>query len=227
MVEISRLMRGKSDLIYDDLDLLSDSRGNVFHARHWDGTRLRLVDVSMLPAGGSKSIAIPWLQWHEKAEGRGYFDPAPRSGLDAESFAAISDLEPHDIGEERQLLRRLSWARLGELVERSPKDRRAAVLEHGHLAYPLNAFVLLLFGLPLVIGGEDRNVFYKLFVCLFLSLAFFTFIQLMNRLGAQSDLLDPMLAAWLPAIVFGSIGILLSESRRSGSAPRRVAQARQ
>ncbi len=214
MVIVSRMMRGKSDPVYDDIDLLRDARGNIFHAERWDGGALRLHEVTMLPRDGTRSLHFDHLDWIDDGAGGGRFEPAPGSPVDARGFAALSDLEAHDVGEENRVLRRLSWWRLREIAKRSPDDRRVAMMAAEHLSYPASAFVLLMMGIPLVTRGRGQNVFARLLLCLALSLGFFTMTLLMSRIGAQSPLVAPDLAAWLPAALAACTGLLLQEFGR-------------
>ncbi len=59
-----------------------------------------------------------------------------------------------------------------------------------------------------------KNVFAGLLLCLGLSLGFFSLTLLMSRLGAQSEFVQPGLAAWLPVIICGSIGLLVQDFNR-------------
>ncbi|MCB9831328.1 MAG: LptF/LptG family permease [Planctomycetes bacterium] len=213
MVIVSRQMRGKSDAVQDDLDLLADGRGNVFHARRWDAGTLRLEDVTLLPREATRPLRFEFLEWFDEEDG-GRFVPAPGSDLDEAAFAALSDLEAQDVGEENRVLRRSSWFRLRRLALRADGDRRLAMLAAEHLAYPFSAIVLMLMGIPLVMRRRGTNVFAGLLLCLALSLGFFAMNLLMSRLGAQSPLIAPDLAAFLPVFLVGAIGLLLQDLGR-------------
>lgn len=79
-----------------------------------------------------------------------------------------------------------------------------AVYLHGRLLRPLTSMVLLLLSLPLVLGGEGRNMFINLGLSLGTSAVFYGVNFLMGFLGGN-NVVVPELAAWIPIIVFGSI----------------------
>ena len=213
MVVISRMMRGKDNPRFDKLDLIRDAKGNVFHAREWDGTALRLIDVWMLPQGETELEYFDYLSW--KAEGTaGLFEPSLGGPVSPERFRELSDLSLHDLPEERRVTRRSSYLELTRQARRRPDNQQLQVMRHEHLAYAFTPLVLLLIGLPLVLRGRKKSVFAGLTICLGLSLAFFTLNMALQRLGAKSLNVDPALAAWLPLIVFASIGLVLFEMGR-------------
>ncbi len=213
MVLISRMMRGKGDPKFSKLDLLSDSMGNIFDAGEWDATNLRLNDVWMLPSSSTQLFRFDYLAWREK-DGKAEFVPAVGSAMPAERFAQTTDLSLYDIQDERRVTKRSSYFALKRQSEKVPRDRQLAVMKNEHIAYAFTPFVLLLFGLPLAIRGRKRSVFLGLSLCLGLSLAFFTTSLALQRLGAKTESIDPLLCAWLPLILFGSLGLFLFEVSR-------------
>ena len=79
-------------------------------------------------------------------------------------------------------------------------DVRVAI--HGRILNPLLDITLLFLGLPLVLTRESRNVFLAIGMCLVVVSIFLGVAIGCQSLGAQSMLLSPALAAWLPLILF-------------------------
>lgn len=81
---------------------------------------------------------------------------------------------------------------------------KVAVFLHGRLVRPLTSLVLLFLSLPLVLGGEGRNMFVNLGLSLGTSALFYSATFMVNYL-AGNDVLSPELAAWMPIIAFGAL----------------------
>ncbi len=81
---------------------------------------------------------------------------------------------------------------------------KVGVFLHNRMLRPLTAMVLLLLSLPLVLGGEGRNMFVNLGMSLGTSALFYGVSFLVNYLGGNK-VMTPELAAWIPIIAFGSI----------------------
>ena len=80
---------------------------------------------------------------------------------------------------------------------------QVSVFLHGRLVRPITSLVLLFLSLPLVLGGEGRNMFINLGLSLGTSALFYGTNFLLGYLG-NNQVFKPELAAWLPIIVFGS-----------------------
>lgn len=78
-------------------------------------------------------------------------------------------------------------------------DVRVAI--HSRFVQPLLDVTLLMLGLPLVIAKSNRNIFLAVGICLVVVVVF-----MMVCLGSQflgsNVLLDPVLAVWLPLLIF-------------------------
>ncbi|MBI1901693.1 MAG: LptF/LptG family permease [Planctomycetia bacterium] len=91
-------------------------------------------------------------------------------------------------------------------------DVRVAV--HARFVKPLLDITLLLLGLPLVVGRENRNVFVSVGLCLLVVVLF-----MLTVLGAQylgsAVYISPELAAWLPLVIFVPLAAWLGGSLRN------------
>ncbi len=86
----------------------------------------------------------------------------------------------------------------------SPSEAvQVGVFLHGRLVRPITSLVLLFLSLPLVLGGEGRNMFINLGLSLGTSGLFYGANFLLGYLG-NNQVLSPVLAAWVPIIAFGS-----------------------
>lgn len=80
--------------------------------------------------------------------------------------------------------------------------QRQEVDVHSRLIRPVLDMTLLLLGLPLVIGGIERNVFVSAGVCFGIVAVMSLTIMTCGALGATSLIRPAALAAWIPVAVF-------------------------
>ena len=86
----------------------------------------------------------------------------------------------------------------------NPSERvHVSVFLHTRVVRPLTAMVLLVLSLPLVLGGDGRNMFINLGLSLGTSALFYGLSFLIQYLG-NNKVLSPELSAWLPIIAFGT-----------------------
>ncbi|WP_235963754.1 LptF/LptG family permease [Tautonia rosea] len=85
-----------------------------------------------------------------------------------------------------------------------PEKTEIAVYLHMRMLRPLMGMALLFLSLPLILGGEGRNTFINLGFSLGASAAYYATINVAQYLGSNG-VLTPMIAAWGPLIVFGTI----------------------
>ncbi len=77
-------------------------------------------------------------------------------------------------------------------------DVRVAI--HARPVQPLLDMTLLFLGLPLILAGENRNVFRAIGMCLVVVLGFELMVLACQSLGS-SYYINPSLAAWLPLML--------------------------
>lgn len=84
---------------------------------------------------------------------------------------------------------------------------------HSRLATAFIPFILLLIGMPVLIGFEHsaHSRFLGIMVCVFVSAAYYTMVFVCTSMG-QTGVIDPVIAGWFPVIVGGSSGVFLFES---------------
>jgi len=108
-----------------------------------------------------------------------------------------------------------SFMELRELRRKEPENDRYSVMYHTRVAYPLTNFILLFLGIPVVLGFErmSKNIFLRVGISILICCAFFVLAYICANLG-NMGILQPVLAAWLPVVVFGCLGLILFEGMR-------------
>jgi len=108
-----------------------------------------------------------------------------------------------------------SFKELRELRRKEPENPRYSVMFHSRVAYPLTNFILLFLGIPVVVGFEriSKNIFLRVGISILICCAFFVLTYICVNLG-NMGILHPVLAAWLPLVVFGCLGLILFDGMR-------------
>jgi lipopolysaccharide export system permease protein len=117
---------------------------------------------------------------------------------------------PSDLLVEPKEPREMRYAELGRYIddlERSGGDGRKLRVRHAlKFAIPFTCIVIALFGAPLAVTAPRTSGALGVGISLVITVVFLMLIQLSEAIGA-GGLLPPRLAAWLPNIVFGVIGL--------------------
>ncbi len=94
--------------------------------------------------------------------------------------------------------------------EPSPADNALLRTQlHGRLAWPWTCFVVVLIAIPFGASSARRNLFVGVASTIFICFVFFLLLRLGLALGSN-ERLPPWIAAWLPNIAFGSVGLWLT-----------------
>jgi lipopolysaccharide export LptBFGC system permease protein LptF len=91
-----------------------------------------------------------------------------------------------------------------------------SVAFHFRISSFFTPFILLLVGIPCLIGFEEsiQSRFVGVLISIAVSAGFYTLLFVFNSIG-ESGTVPPVLAGWLPVVVIGSLGLYLFESRLS------------
>ncbi|MBU6391577.1 MAG: LptF/LptG family permease [Planctomycetota bacterium] len=132
---------------------------------------------------------------------------APVQQIDNLEFA--SAITPMELGKIKLDPSLLNFEQLKELCKNEPDNPRNSMLFHSRIAYTLTHFVLLLLGIPMVVGFErlSRNLFLRVGFCVLICGIFYSLSFVCSNLG-NTGILHPVLASWLPIVIFGSVGLL-------------------
>ena len=116
-------------------------------------------------------------------------------------------LRPIDLEASDLEISYLSWRDLKNQYQRQPYHRHLAVKLHHHFAFPLAHIILLFLGLPFVLHVSPKSMFVSLAMSFVICALFYFVSTICMNVANQSDFLSPILAAWLPVMLFGSLGI--------------------
>ncbi|MBM4064473.1 MAG: YjgP/YjgQ family permease [Planctomycetes bacterium] len=132
---------------------------------------------------------------------------APVQQIDSLEFE--STITPMELGKIKLDPSLLNFEQLKELCKTEPDNPRNSLLFHSRISYTLTHFVLLLLGIPLVVGFErlSKNLFLRVGLCVLVCGIFYSLTFVCSNLGT-TGMLHPILAAWLPTVIFGSVGLL-------------------
>ena len=108
----------------------------------------------------------------------------------------------------------LSFSEVRDLARRDPDNVVFQTLMQYHLTFPLANLVLLLVGLPVLLRPDSRRGALGLAIGCLLCVFYFAADFVLRNMGIQGSL-DPVLAAWLPVLTFGSLGLVLYDSMQS------------
>lgn len=131
-------------------------------------------------------------------------------------FLRTADVDFDAITRNKNWYTMASTLRLYELLGRSDAQRMPAlaVQFHSRLVRPFVGFMLVVFGLGLILRDQGRNVFISAGMCLAMQASFYVVLVVTRHLG-ESDLIAPTLAAWLPALVFGPPAYLMYDEMQT------------
>lgn len=220
---------------YDDVAVVEDAGSlvflNEFIPRPADGgpprvERLTAIRRTSGQMGSGRYVRIDaeratWngSGWDLEGGVRATIDP---DGGGESTDEAVSTLEGYAFTPELALTYRrakdapleLTFSEVQALMARDPDDNSYQTLWHYHLTFPLANLLLLLVGIPLMFNYERGRSTDRIAVggllCVFYYSADFVF----RTLGVKGQL-SPLLSAWIPVLVFGSLGIMLYDSLRS------------
>jgi lipopolysaccharide export system permease protein len=122
------------------------------------------------------------------------------------------DVEVAHKGVERPL--ELSFSEVQALIDRDPDNAQLRTLQACLLAFPAANVVLLLVGLPFLLR-QSRSRGAEGVAAGFLLCVFYFGADFVTRTLGMQGALSPLLAAWLPIVGFGSLGLVLWGSARS------------
>ena len=109
----------------------------------------------------------------------------------------------------------MSYTELRSLIEERPNRNDLRLAFHRHITYPLANLLLLLLALPLPVRYERGSRIDRILAAIALCGAYMLTDLTCQKLGQQQGMLHPIVAAWTPTILFGSLGIVMFSSTRS------------
>lgn len=94
-------------------------------------------------------------------------------------------------------------------LERSGGDANVLRVERAlKIAIPVTCIIIALFGAPLATSTQRGGAAYGIGISLAVTVIFLMLVQLTKAIGGKG-LLPPDLAAWVPSVIFGLLGLVL------------------
>ena len=200
--------------------------GWVYSVRQLDITRQRMQDVVLeregtgadyptLSVQADRATYRDSLAYWSLRRGRFHIsaDPATLSTFAFDSMRVSSLVErPRELLIEPKKPQEMRYAELDRYVdalERSGGDPRLLRVEQAlKIAVPATCFIIALFSIPLVVSGPRMSGAFGVAVSLGTAVVFLVLVQLSRTVGL-GGLIPPTLSAWLPNIVFGTVGLVM------------------
>lgn len=218
---------GRSDS-YESV-IMEWERDDMFVIMQYNTTWRKAKQISMikdLPDGGSERVSA---DTGEPAPGGWLLKKAQLNGrtFAAETLWKTSlrarDLEMQLLPPDVRPIKVLN--RLMTAVKRNPDDTpdqkkaklRPLLMEYyQRVAYPFAGIILMALGIPFVVGHEriQRSRMLGVGVCVLISIVFYGVQFLCVKLG-QAAMLPPAVAAFLPLVIFGGIGLYMLDEIHS------------
>ena len=79
---------------------------------------------------------------------------------------------------------------------------------HRKLSFPLVSFIMAVIGIPFSFMTGKRGAFYGIGMCVVTGIFYWSTFELFDKLGGV-ERLSPVIAAWFPNLIFGSLGLWL------------------
>lgn len=108
----------------------------------------------------------------------------------------------------------LSFQEVLSVMRRDPDDVVFQTLLQYHLTFPLANLVLLLIGLPVALTHERGRGAERLAIGGLLCIVYFAADFIFRNLGIEGTL-SPVLASWLPVLIFGSLGVVMADGMKT------------
>jgi lipopolysaccharide export LptBFGC system permease protein LptF len=208
--------------------------GNTFLAKYYLKKTKEMSEVRLHheDAKGSFHVIAAKAAWESGPRGSGWrlftgklytYDTGGRlirrdnslfTTLPKEGFFISSDLLPATLESMRAAAAYHSIGDLARQYQKNKTHHHLKVEIHVRLAYPVTFLVLLLIGLPCVLIPETKNIFLGVGLCLLVCLLYIVVFVFFTEIGNRGTV-TAMAAAWMPLVLFGSLGITLFDAIRT------------
>lgn len=122
-----------------------------------------------------------------------------------------TDVRPQDLALDKLMPFDLSYREVLERSERYPQAPGPRLLRHYHITYPLSVLLLVMLGVPFVLKRRHRGNLIGMGIALLLCLGYLAVDIIVRDLGLHG-FLSPVIAAWLPVILAGSLSVVLFDT---------------
>ena len=127
-----------------------------------------------------------------------------------EEFDRVLGLE---LGADDYLCKPFSTRELIARIKENPDVPAYRVMLHSRLASALSPFLLLLVGVPVLVGFENslQSRFVGVIMCILVAGAYYVLTFVFGSMG-NTGTISPVLAGWLPVLMTGVGGLWLFEA---------------
>ncbi len=199
------------------------AEGSYFAAQQFDPAAATLFGVSMLVEGTlaadtTLTVAARAVWDDDSGDWRLENGWLKRTGLHTpQQWLGRPDLTPEVLvqqGRDAIEPEMLSYTDLFGLTVTRPNQPDVRLALHRHVTWPLANVLLLLLVLPLAVHFDRGSRISRVLGAIGLCGAYLLLDLICQRLGTR-NLLHPVVAAWVPTIVFGSFGVVMFGSTRT------------
>jgi lipopolysaccharide export system permease protein len=122
-----------------------------------------------------------------------------------------TDIGPQDLLVDYREPFDLNYAEVLDRSERYPHSPSYRLLRHYHITYPLSIMLLVVLGVPFVLKRRARSNLLGVGLSILLCLAYLI-VDMVARDMGNRGFLSPVIAAWFPVILAGSLGVVLFDT---------------
>lgn len=119
---------------------------------------------------------------------------------------------PSDMMVKQRIPQEMRYRELSRFIrtqERSGGDVNMLRVERAlKIAIPITCIIIALFGAPLATSTQRGGAAYGVGISLAITVVFLMMIQLTKAIGGKA-ILPPDIAAWVPSLIFGTVGVFL------------------
>ena len=225
--DLQAVLKGQTERSYGNLVMMLDERltafVDVFNVTDDSIEGLKVYDKRDLeqPSLITRAAVARYVEdgpqgsgWYLEGGARSRYGDTEIQELD---FTRIQGFEPEDIRKqlkERRELLDLSYSDCLERLERQPELAELSFAFHHFFTFPLANIVLLLLALPFALRFERGSKAERMVLALAVCGAYLVSDLVSQNLGARGTL-HPVVAAWLPTVLFGSLGLVLFDAVQS------------
>lgn len=171
-----------------------------------------MMDLGSRPEDLSE-VTAPAMTWNPEREDWELVDGKWRSGqhLEKRAWLGMEGVTPRMLwlsGREAKTSSLLSYSELVDLIVLSPGRHDLVINLHYHLTWPIANVLLLLLALPFAVQFERGSKMGRIVLAILICGSYLIVDLTCQNLGRR-EYLHPVLAAWTPTILFGSLGTVM------------------
>lgn len=214
----SRLSGGSGEVSLTDGILRSPENDDlVLYCRRYYHGLQKMEGVILYDEGAaadeSTYVEAAVATWDPKQEEWALTEGRSRRGniSQARRWLGMPGLTPELLwqsGKKEREAGELSYSELFELMQAHPHSRAYVLALHQHVTFPLANIILLLLALPFAVHFERGSRIERVAMSIVICAGYLCADLTCQNLG-QNYYLHPVVASWVPTILFGSLGVVV------------------